>query len=219
MNSKFVPCAIAAVLLTGCGTIAPQRMDASVGNGLKGQAVARTVRPTPDFAVMTAAKAAFGAFGGAGMLVEGNKLVAEHKIADPAVQIATDLQAALRAQRGTADAAAPVSVDSVDVGEIAAASKGAGKYALDVKTLLWQITYFPTDWAHYRLVYSAQARLIDTETNAVLAQGSCKSMPETNAGAPTYPEMVAEDAAWIRLEMARAASACVDSLKTEMLAL
>ena len=219
MNSKLVAGALSVLVLTGCGTIPAQKMDANVGNALNGQTVVRTTGPTPDFAVMTLGKSSLGLLGAAMMISEGNRLVLAYKIPDPAVQISVDLVAALREQRGAVESATAVDVISTEAAEIGAAFKGAGRYVLDVRTKQWVISHFPTDWIHYQLRYTAHARLIDTETNAVVAQGSCESPSEGSAGAPTHDEMMAENAAWIRLEMARVASICVDKLRADMLAL
>jgi hypothetical protein len=69
------------------------------------------------------------------------------------------------------------------------------------------------------LIYTAKARLIDTQTRAVVAEGFCKRIPETNTNAPTYEQLLLNDAALLKQELSKAASECVRTLKTEMLSL
>lgn len=218
MNKLFTVAAAAAIL-TGCGTVPPQKLDAGTGALLRDRTIARTSHPMPDFSAITPGKATLGILGAAAMVSEGQKIVAANKIADPADSIASELMATLASRHGARTAAAPVSVASNDSSEIAAASKGSGRYALDVQTTLWNLAYFPTDWSHYRLIYSANARLIDTETKAVLAQGSCKHMADSKTAAPTYEEMLAGGADRLKKELALAVGTCVASLKGSMLAL
>ena len=90
---------------------------------------------------------------------------------------------------------------------------------LDVRTLVWQMMDFPTDWTHYQVLYTAKARLIDVETRNVVAEAFCKRLPESNAGAPTFDQMLALNAARLKAENAANAKACAELFGREMLAL
>lgn len=90
---------------------------------------------------------------------------------------------------------------------------------VDVQTINWSLGYFPTDWNHYRVIYTAKARLIDSGSKAVLAEGSCVRIPQDNTGAPTYDELLANEASLLKKELSAAADECVKSLRKEMLAL
>lgn len=211
----------AATVLTGCATVASQRIDQNAASALKDQTIAQTTRAKRDFAAITAAKVMvpFG-LGLVAAVSDGNNIIATNKVADPADRMATELVEMMRARYGAKPAQMPAaSVTGTEAAEVAAAAKGAGKYVLDVQTTDWAMTYFPTAYSRYRVIYSAKARLIDTASAAVVAQGSCRRAPEDSTNAPGYDEMVANDAALLKKELALAAAACVDSLKTEMLAL
>jgi hypothetical protein len=173
----------------------------------------------PDFGEMTPAKATFGLIGAALMISEGNKTVANNHIADPADAIAEALLSAMQSAQGMQIAASPVRIDNEDPARIAALAKGKARYVLDVRTLMWQMGYFPTDWTHYRVIYTAKARLIDVDAGSVVAEAFCKQIPESNTGAPTFDDLLALNAARLKAANAAYAQACATSLGRDMLAL
>jgi hypothetical protein len=149
----------------------------------------------------------------------GNKTVAANGVADPAAAIALELAGALHDIQGSQPVAGSVPVDSRDPSRVAAQVKGKARYVIDVETRAWHMTYFPTDWTHYQVFYLAAASLIDADTGAVLAESGCKLAPETNAGAPTYDEMLAGGAARLKATLAAAAATCAVQFKRDMFAM
>lgn len=218
MKNWLVPIAV-AMLLTGCVSTTKKTIDAQALSAVRNQSVAHTARDMPDFGEMTPAKATFGLIGAALMISEGNKTVATNQIADPAVAIAGALLNAMQSSQGVQLVAAPLRIDSEDPARIAELAKGKSRYVLDVRTLMWQMMYFPTDWTHYQVLYTAKARLIDVENKNVVAEAFCKQAPESNAGAPTFDELLALNAARLKATNAAHAQACAESLGRDMLAL
>jgi hypothetical protein len=102
---------------------------------------------------------------------------------------------------------------------IAAAANGNAQYVLDISTRAWMLSYFPTDWIHYRLNYWANAQLIDTATKTVVASGKCERIPASSVGAPTWDQLALNDGAILKREIALSVEACVATLKKDMLAL
>jgi hypothetical protein len=210
----------AATLFTGCATTASKMpLDSKVAAGMSNKTVALTTSlKKPDFPVLTPTRAALGLFGVAAQISGGNAIINDSNVDDPAVAIAGDLAAILEGEYGSQTIAAPLQVADNNAGTLVAAARASAQYALDVRSG-WNMMYFPTDWTHYRLLYVATARLVDTSTQAVLAEGSCKYFPETNVGAPTYDEMVGNNAAGLKRELSAATRACFVSLKADMFAL
>jgi hypothetical protein len=220
MKTLIAPIVLAslfAVFLTGCVSTATKTIDAQAMSAVRNQSVVRTARDMPDFGEMTPAKATFGMIGAAFMVSEGNKTVAANKIADPAVAIADALLGAMQASHGVQVLDAPVRIASEDPAHIAELAKGKARYVLDVRTLMWQMMYFPTDWTHYQVLYTAKARLIDVDAKTVVAEAFCKQQPESNANAPTFDEMLALNAARLKAANAAYAQACASKLGREML--
>lgn len=216
--SRGVVCA-AAVVLAGCASVNKQPVSAGAKSELRDQRVATTKRAVPDFAAMTAGKAAFAVLGALAMISEGNGIIARNKVADPADAIAAGLVASLAGGYSARAADQPVSVAVDDVAGVATAANGAARFIVDVQTLNWSFGYFPSDWTHYRVIYTAKARLIDAQSKSVVAEGFCKQIPETNEGAPTYDELLAGQAALLKARLAAAGEACLQTLKAEMLSL
>ncbi len=216
---KWLSLVLVPAFLTGCVSTATKTIDPQASGAIRNQSVVHTARKMPDFGEMMPTKAVFGVIGAAAMLSEGNKTVAANKIADPADAIADALLQAMQAGQGMQIVTPPISVDSEDPARIAELAKGKARYVLDVRTLVWQMMYFPTDWTHYQVLYTAKARLIDVETRNVVAEAFCKRQPESNAGAPTFDDMLALNAAKLKAQNAANAKACAETFGREMLAL
>ena len=166
---------------------------------------------------MTAGKAAFALVGAALMIKEGNAIINDNDVPDPAVAIRDALAKHLAETRNMSVAPA-LNVNTDDAQQLVAAANGSAKYVLDVQTTGWMFAYFPTDWTHYRVMHGAQARLIDVDSKKVIAAGSCARMPESNTNAPTYDELVNNKAAGLKKELAIATEECIATLKKSMLA-
>jgi hypothetical protein len=216
---KLLLVVAAAAAVSGCATVNRQPIAVAAAKELSGQTVAQTRRPPPDFAAMTAGKAAFALVGAALMISEGNALIASNNVSDPADTIAANLVKALEAAHGARPTEQRIAVSATEVGDIAEAARTAARFVVDVQTINWSFGYFPTDWAHYRVIYAAKARVIDAASKSTVAEGFCKRIPESNANAPTYDELTGNEAARLKKELLIAAEECVKTLKSEMLAL
>lgn len=216
---KLVLALVVAAGATGCTTVQKVSLDTGAGAAMKGQTLVQTTRSMPDFAAMSATKGAFGMLGALAAVSEGKDLVKANQIADPAVAISAALAQHLQAGRDVQLVTPAVLVNSTEPGQIAAAAKGKARYVLDVQTINWGFSYFPTDWTHYRVQHSAQVRLVEVQTGALLAQGTCSYFPQSNDGAPTYDELVNNQAAGLKAQMERIAGECAKKLQAEMLVL
>ncbi len=153
------------------------------------------------------------------MIAEGNKIIESNKVADPASSIAQRLSSALAAKHSATVATSKVFVATADVAQIAREAKQAARFAIDVRTVTWGFMYSPTNRSRYRVFYAAKASLLATETGSILAEGFCKQMPESDAGAATYDELLASEAALLKRRLEEAADECLKTLRSEMLSL
>ena len=207
-----------AAASAGCVSVQQIPMDAASVDAIKGKEVMLAERARPDFAAMTPTKAAFGAIGAAAMVSEGNEIVKTHRIEDPAVYIGERLASALgtRYSIRRSPKGAPVASDeAADLAKSAAASD----LALDVRTINWSLAYYPTSWGRYRVIYSARLRLVDTRTGKVLAEGGCARVPDDASTAPSYDELLANNAERLKKELQSAAEFCANEFRTKTLAL
>jgi hypothetical protein len=207
-----------AAVLTGCGSIPQVGIDAGATSALANKTVAHTLRPVPTFSTLKPGAALLGAIGAVSGILQGNGIISTNKVHDPAVAVSRDLLAAMESKYGVRRAPA-FTIDSGDATAIAAVAKGKADYVLDVATTVWSVMYFPTDWTHYRINHIATARLIDVSNGKVLASDTCSHMAKDNVAAPTWDEMMADQAAWLKAELDLSADECVAKLKTNMLRL
>lgn len=208
--------------LSGCATTETKPLASQALGALAHQSIGHTVRPAPgDFRRVTVTEMAIG--GALGVLLSGTagEFAVANGIVDPSQSIAADLAAALAAHAGALAVTRPVPVSTDDVALVANAARPGVRYIVDVKTIGWGFSYLPKNWTHYHVGYRATARLIDTATGTVIAEGQC--IPgrgsDIDGNPPTYDQLVADRAALVKATLADYARACVRSLKGEMLGL
>lgn len=208
--------AVGVLVLTGCVSTRSIPLQRERIATLKGGTITLTKREKPPFSATTAGKAMFGAIGAVAMIVHGNKIVEENAIEDPAGYIAT----ALAGELASANAMTVVPTEGVlargrNPAELARQYSGAD-LLLDVQTVNWTFVYFLPDLTRYRVVYSAKLRLIDTKTGKGVAEGFCARVPEKSDDAPSYDELLADQAARLKQELATAADHCISDFRAKV---
>lgn len=219
MKNAVAVCCI-AILATACGTVEKVAIDPGTTTAMRGKTVVRTTRvDKPVFGAMTAGNGAFAVLGAMAGLSAGTELIKKNNVPVPDDAIGSALGAQLQATRGMRFIDTPVTVATGDVGPIVAAAKGKADYVLDVQTVSWQFIYFPMSWRHYKVLYRAKARVIDVATEKVVAQGTCARDPAYSESAPTYDQLMDNQAAGLKKELVTAGNECVASLQRDILAL
>lgn len=210
---------LTALWLSGCTAIKKQTLSQDSHASMKEQSVTATKRAKPDFAAMTATKGAFALLGAVAAISDGNSMVQRYSIDDPADVIALNLMAALKEAHAMRPADEAMNVSTDDPKQISASAQGKAAYVVDVQTINWSFLYYPLNWARYRVIYTARVRLINTSDQAVVAEGFCKRIPDDEPHAPSYDDLINDNAAGLKKELAIAAQECVSAMKTEMLAI
>lgn len=205
--------------MAGCASINKQPIGVSTVTDLKAKSVAHTKREAPAFAAMTPGKMLVAVVGGVLAISEGKTIVDANNLKDPSEAIASELMDAISAAHGAKSSSQAVVVSDDSAAKISAAGKGATPYIIDVETIHWGIMYFPKEKSRYRVMYSAKARLINTATESIVAEGFCSNKADDAANAPTYDELLDHEAMRLKQELSVAANKCVNSFKREMLLL
>jgi hypothetical protein len=203
--------------LTGCVSTKTNAVDHKALAAFRGATVVTTQRERPAFAAMTAGKAAFGALGGASMVVAGNNIIRDNDIPDPAVKISQALLTEMTSDNELHPVAGSVTTSSMDAEKLSQEYGASAQLLLDVQTVNWSFVYFPTDWSHYRVLYRAKMRLIDTKHSKLLADGFCNSTPEKSDSSPTKEQLLDNNAAGLKQELATATAFCVQEFRTKVL--
>jgi hypothetical protein len=217
---------LVAVALSGCAGTANVPLDKARAAQLAGSSLVTTRRERADFANMKASTMALGGLGGAvggaiagaSTVKAGNELIAKNNIPDPAVVIARELTAfmatrwSLKPQSGD-----PLSVKTSDLKELAT-SAGQADLLLDVQTLNWSTIYLPTQWNHYRVLYSVRLRLIDTKKQQLLAQGFFAWKTPDEGPFPSNDELYADNGEILRTLLDQATKAATEYFRKNVLA-
>lgn len=185
---------------------------------LDGKSVASARYGQPDFFAGTAGKAAFAVLGAIAAISEGNTIVKENGIEDPAIAISASLQSQLAAAKRTTSVVSTEVAKKDDIATVVAANPGSD-YVLDVKTVGWMFHYYATDWTHYRVMYNARLRLIDATTQSVVAQSNCASMQGDDKNPPTKDQLLDNKAALLKEYLGKAAVACSELMARDVLKL
>jgi hypothetical protein len=213
---KHLAVIAAAVFVTACATVKHVPLSQEASTQLQGGSVALTHYPTADFAAFTAGKAAFAVIGAAAMISEGNSIVKENGIQDPAVAISQKLADKLVAARSVTIVSTQA-VAANDEPQTLAATYAGAKLLLDVKTLNWMFNYYPSDWSHYKVTYSARVRLIDTASKKAIAETMCQTVQGDDANPPTKDQLLQNKAALLKEYLNKGVAACVDVLAKDLL--
>ena len=210
-----------AITLAGCATPEVRLADSKGDVNLRGQSVTIVHEEAPSFGALTADKAMFAVVGAFAAHEKGRKIIAENRIEDPSRRIERKLAQHLRRHYHTK--ANPNVVDFSkrdkpdDMGAWAKSNAASG-IILDVVTRGWGFNYFPTTWTRYRTGYSGIVRLIDAKSGKTIVQYTCQAGgPENADAAPTYDEMLANQAAYLKKTLNGYADTCVEKVKSKVL--
>jgi hypothetical protein len=203
--------------LSGCVSTKIVPVDHKALATFQGRTVATSQRDKPAFAANTAGKVMFGMVGAVVAVTSGNALIKENDVADPATAISQALLADLVTYDFLTPAQGASTTNTDDVQKLAQQYSNAD-LLLDVQTVNWSFWYFPTNWTHYKVIYSAKLRLIDTKHSKLLADGFCARVPEETPDAPTHDELVENNAARLKKELATAADFCIQEFRTKVFA-
>ncbi len=208
----------AAAALSACTTVQHSPLSSDASAALSGKRVVLTQYKAPDFTAMTPTKAAFGLLGAAAMISEGNQLVKDNGIVDPALAIADGLGQRLVQARSVNLQPAASTAASDELSALLGQAKGAD-YLLDVKTLNWMFSYYPSAWGSYRVTYQGRLRLIDVASGKVAAESMCATVQGDDAKPPSQDQLLADKAALLKSYLAKASVACVDVLAKDVIRL
>lgn len=208
---NLLPTLVAGMLATGCSHMQSQSMTPKDLADLRNQTVVRTSAPVPAFTTMK-----FFDERGPRMARNDDSLIRSAGVVDPAASMSATLATSLAASTGARILPQPISVTGLEVRQIADAARSTARYALDVHTFSWLVTYLPLAWDSYGLAYTASARLIDTQTGTVVAQGYCNQGFDKTINPPTFEVMMANRAARLKRELEITAEACTKIFSTQM---
>ena len=204
-------------LLAGCASTAPtvsdddSSLDAAPGakalsnlpaTALYERSLAVRTGSTPSFYADTPGRRTYGILGVIAMMREGNRLVEDFRLDDPAGELSEELVAAL-----------------ADQNRMRTSTRDSADLLLDVKTINWDFRPYRNDPENLYVVYSARVSLLDRHSGAVLASGKCRSQRDREGDSATLEELLADGARRLHDELREAAHECARRLKRESFAM
>ena len=219
MIKRFVSVVAVVASLSACTTVSHVPLSQEVSAQLKGKNITTSQYTTPDFTSFTAGKAAFGLLGAAAMISEGNEIVKKNNIEDPALKISQELAVKLKEIRSMTVVSNGNSTATNDDISLLLSTYPKTDYLVDAKTLGWMFNYYPTDWSHYKVTYSARFRLIESSTKKVIAETLCQSVQGDDKNPPTKDQLLENQAKLLKEHLGKAASACVEVISKDLLKL
>ena len=202
------------LVLSGC-SLAPVKINPMATGELRDQSLTVAQHPPSDFVDVAPGTALFGLIGYAIQVKKGADIVQQDGLNDPAVRISAQLANRLASVYDMRLVANTVIVPIDNSGKPAALANlyGAAHYVLDVKTSNWNLLYYPTHWGTYRVIYTADFQLIDTHTNKVVAQATCKEDPDYTNTSLTYDHILANHGVLLKGQIQEEIVACVRDLE------
>lgn len=213
---KNIVALTAVLLVSGCNSLVHRPINAESQANIQKQSVTYAQRDKSQFIVFSTKSVSFGVLGGLVAESDGNKIITEHNISDPAEAISLGLIKELEHIHEMNFVSPGDKLDTANESQVTANINDPAKYMIDVQTVNWGAFYYPTDWTHYRTLYIAKARLIDIEKNLVLAESFCEAPEEDSQGAPTYDELFGNGATLFKNKMNTISEQCINSIKTQM---
>lgn len=213
---KAVYFAVVCLVLTACASTTNVPVSHATLQYLRGKSVVLIQRETPGFVAMTSGKGMFAVAGVGAAVAEGNKMVEQNNIVDPAMRISRALGNGLSAEYGVQLEGETSMAKDDDVAALVILA-GDNDYALDVVTNGWTYIYDGFNFGDYYVGYSSKLRLIDVHTGQVVSSAFC-GYDAKKAGKPavSHDTLLAEDAAYIKSELADATQQCVREFSSNL---
>jgi hypothetical protein len=208
--------ALAALAITACAYVPGVQLDAAQHNSLNNKTFSVVTHREINARVQTMGKTMmFGELAGPYYASQGQKLIRENNLPDPAVATATQIAASLTQRFGMQQVGTPGKLYNGDepMGGVEAdpadllADYPEGDYLLDTDSLQWWMVYNIIDG--YNVIYQSYTRLIDRKTGAVIAARPCVfSANADEDDHPSYDELLADKAARMKQYFTRASAKC-----------
>ncbi len=157
---------------------------------LQGKTLVVTRHKVPSYTAMTAGKASFGLLGAGLMIAEGNKIIKENEVPDPAALLEAQLAPAFAKHYGMQLKPASVAMIDVEKPKQIAATQTDADYVLDIRSGGWVSAYYPTDWAKYWILYSVQIQLVNAKDGTLVSNMACNATTNKHPNSPSKDQML-----------------------------
>ena len=204
------------VFLSGCTTLDPIPLSSDASRQLQDKSVVRTTYPAPNFFANNHRNSMFGLIGAVAAFLEGNSMIQENDVQDPAIAIGQGIVDRLIATRNATQVPSLAVTTSDDIQTLLATYQGAD-ILVDVKTVDWMYSYYPAKWGRYKVTHLARVRLIDSASKEVMVVTGCASEQSDDANPPTEDQLLQNKAALLKEYLSKSATSCIDRVTKDFL--
>lgn len=213
---KMICVAAVAATLGGCVSAPIKTVDSA--DKLQGKSIVFTEYAKPDFAAQSPGKAMWGLIGAAAIIHAGNELVQKDDISDPSVAVSKKIAGDLVSNHGDTLMPNQNAVAPDDKVSTLLKTYPGADLIIDVKTINWMYSYYPTKWNTYWVFYSARLRVLDGKTGNLVAQAICKAkQPPDPATAPSGDQLLANDGQVLKDLLQKEGDSCVGVYEQQIL--
>ena len=205
-------------LLSACTTVQRVPMAADATKSFQsGSRVIVTRYPIPNFYALTPSKAVLGVIGAGLSISEGNALIKENNISDPAIVISDAVRNAMVSRYQMTTVPATTTSLNDDSADVIAKTYTGSDFVVDVKTINWGFGYMPVNWDSYQVRYLARARLIGVKSGRIVAEDFCARSSRELRDAVSYQQLTENRSQFLRAKLAGYADSCANELVKRML--
>ena len=210
--------------LWSCATVNDIPIDPKAIPSLGGKEMVVVRRAIADFTAVTPNTMSVGIVPIVGfaakdklLTVAGNLLVEEHRLEDPAYEIADEIAAIMEVKYGTKRTSnRNVQTGGDDDISVLSAAYQSVPLALDVKTIAWGLSYTIITSDQYHVFLRVRLRLVNTDARKALVQAQCHYRT-TRDETTTYDELVKNNALHLKEELQKGVRFCVRDFSSKYL--
>ena len=187
---RLLIAALVAFPMAAVAAKKPVPLAPNSGAALAGKTVVVTRHEIPSFVAFTPGKAQFALFGAGPMIAAGHKIVRDNEVPDPADIIERELIPVVAEHYGFQIKSGPPPMITVTKPKEVVATQPDVDYLLDLQSIGWQYSYYPTIWGKYWTVYSIKATFIERASGKVLGDAFCSANDKGNPAPPTQDALL-----------------------------
>ena len=204
-------------LVVGCSGMNTKAVDQATLLTLKNKTLSLVIHESPNFMAMTFDKSMFNDAHVDAAYAEGNRLVREKGINDPADKICKMMAEIFSESYGLSyNRSSMIKSKSKKMKDLVHLAN-VKDYLLDVETVYWFFLNKEHKRPDYYISYTAKTNLIDVNKSTSIGKSTCE-YDTVSAGKPlvSYEKLIENDAAYIKQALNDAANFCINKFTNEL---
>ena len=148
---------------------------------------------------------------------EGQKLVKKFEIEDPNQMVKADFLRQIKAANvaNFVNDTQPIAYDEREMDKMKA--RYGNGVVLKFSPAIWQIWYYPFNWARYQMWFGSYAELVRLEDSKVLWNAGCRADQKDSETAPTLDELTADNSTVLKKWVKDSTEKCARQLVNDFM--